>query len=333
MKNKIKPKQSISSHIMTILLCIMAAISTVCIISCDKPNDNKAEQTLDEQKSLEQILEEYSKQNPDNEIIDQIKALLYNNSDSNNAGTIENLNARDNNGNSALILAAEHGHIEIVEALIDEGADIELQNNRSETAYTKALQNGNTKILEILELAGAKIEKTLAQIFDEYRDDTALVYIIELVQASGVSAKDYENDTALSLSIDYGYEDVAKALILEGADVSATSRWGYTMLIHAAGSGYVDIVQMILAQANTNNTANTLDINDNENVTQTTALIMAASRGNTEIVQMLILAGADTTLKDSENCTALIHASNEGFAEIVALLTAAENQIENQTES
>ena len=54
------------------------------------------------------------------------------------------------------------------------------------------------------------------------------------------------------------------------------------------------------------------------------ALIIAAGEGNIDIVELLLTAGAETNLKDSEGKTALMWAEKEGHHDIVYLLEQKE---------
>ncbi len=292
---------------------------TLCTISCGgSAQVSKAESPNEDTITLAQIIEEHADKNN----IAEIKTLIE----------TGDINAKNSHGSTALMLAALEGYIDIVLALIDEGADINIRDHSNATAYMKAEQNNYIKIMELLAQKGAEIDKTLTQAFDQYKDLSGISYIMSLVESGELSTKDHEGDNALSLSIDYGYTEIAKALIREGANVSATSRFDYTVLIHAAACGYADIVKMILAQEG-------VDINSNSNTTGITALIAAASRGHAEVVRILLDAGADVTIEDNENCSALIYASNESFTEIENMLREAQysmleaGEIENDTEA
>ncbi len=58
-------------------------------------------------------------------------------------------------GFTALMDAAENGHTEVVELLIDEGAKVNLKDNKGRTALMLASQEGHTEIVELLKNAGA----------------------------------------------------------------------------------------------------------------------------------------------------------------------------------
>ena len=74
-------------------------------------------------------------------------------------------NAKEKNGDTALIIAARGRNIDVVELLINAGADVNANNNSGDTALIVALKRGNTTIIELLIEAGADVtEKELSQI-------------------------------------------------------------------------------------------------------------------------------------------------------------------------
>ena len=117
-----------------------------------------------------------------------------------------NVNAKDNDGFTALILAAVFGHTEIVKALIQAGADINAKNNDGWTALMVATIRGNTETVKALIQAGAD-----------------------------VNAKNHKGETALMWAAWRGRTENVNALIEAGAD-DLTDNEGKTALIHAAKS-------------------------------------------------------------------------------------------------
>jgi len=61
-----------------------------------------------------------------------------------------NVNAKDNNGETALHSASENGHTEIVAKLLEKGADVNAENNYGQTALSLASLNGHTEIVKLL---------------------------------------------------------------------------------------------------------------------------------------------------------------------------------------
>ena len=67
-----------------------------------------------------------------------------------NAGNQENLDIQDENGNTALILAALCGHVKCVEVLLQKGASADHQNKYGNTALILAALYGHVQCVEVL---------------------------------------------------------------------------------------------------------------------------------------------------------------------------------------
>src|SRR5699024_7825790 len=65
------------------------------------------------------------------------------------------VNLRDSSGNSPLMLAAYHGHAELVRELAARGADVDLANDRGESPLAGVAFKGYTEVAEVLLEAGA----------------------------------------------------------------------------------------------------------------------------------------------------------------------------------
>ena len=129
------------------------------------------------------------------------------------------VNARDSNGNTPLMLAARSGHSEIVQFLIDRGADVHLKDNL-----------GNTPLIDT---AG-------------YASEFALK-VIEILIAEGadVQAKNKNSNTALINAARSGRSDVVELLVKEGADVNAESKTGQTALKLASDTLRKDVIEVL----------------------------------------------------------------------------------------
>ena len=67
-----------------------------------------------------------------------------------------NVNAKNNYGGTALMLAAENGHTETAELLLKHGAEVNAKNNGGWTALRHAAERGNTETASLLRRYGAR---------------------------------------------------------------------------------------------------------------------------------------------------------------------------------
>ena len=65
-------------------------------------------------------------------------------------------------GVTALMFAVEYNHLDIVRALIEAGANLDLKNNKGETALDIAIKEDNKEIIDILTKAENKATKKIA---------------------------------------------------------------------------------------------------------------------------------------------------------------------------
>ncbi|WP_166979553.1 ankyrin repeat domain-containing protein [Paramicrobacterium fandaimingii] len=68
------------------------------------------------------------------------------------------LNVQDAGGNTALMMAAYHGHADAVRGLIERGADIDLRNARDQSPIAGAIFKGEDEIVRMLLAAGADLD-------------------------------------------------------------------------------------------------------------------------------------------------------------------------------
>ena len=60
------------------------------------------------------------------------------------------MQAADQEGNTALHVAAKYGHVSVVELILSHGADITVQNNKKLTCLDVAIECGKEKVAEVL---------------------------------------------------------------------------------------------------------------------------------------------------------------------------------------
>jgi ankyrin repeat protein len=131
-----------------------------------------------------------------------------------------------------------------------------------------------------------------------------------------VNRQDRTQQSAFLIATSDGYVDLLRLTIEAGADVHRTDSYHGTGLIRAADRGHVEIVRELLKTP--------IRI-DHVNRLGWTALLEAIILGDggprhTEVVRLLVEAGANVNIADSAGVTPLAHARTRGFASIVNLL-------------
>ncbi|RLN82851.1 hypothetical protein BBJ28_00019344 [Nothophytophthora sp. Chile5] len=229
----------------------------------------------------------------------------------------ENVNAKSNGG-TAVMLASQNGHLEVVKYLVDAGADIEAVYDEGETALMQAAGKGHLDVVQYLVDAGADKEAKstngwTALIWSARRGHLDVVkYLVDSGADKG--AKSTYGSTALMLTAGDGHLDVVRYLIDAGADKEAKNNDGETALLWATCYGELDVVQY-LVDAGADKEA--------KNTQGNTALIWAALNGHLGVVQYLVDAGADKESKNTGGITALMWAARHGKLDVVRCLVNA----------
>ncbi len=226
------------------------------------------------------------------------------------------VNARDDNGRSVLMIAAENSGVDMVKFLLAKGADPAL------TITKDFISNG----LPTFEGANALMAAAGAGKFNS---------VYELLRAgSNVNATTRNGVTALMAAAASGHLAVTKLLVGIGAEVNARTTEPYnigikpieavhkgtTPLLAASSHGHVRVVEFLIA--------NGADVNAEDDFGMD-ALYLASANGYLNVVKILIANNADVynTLSGS---TALVAAAHGGNPYIVDLIKAARKKRERQ---
>lgn len=227
------------------------------------------------------------------------------------------LEIQDNEGFTALMGAAQEGHLEIVTALLTKGAKADAQNNKGATALMSASSNGHLPVIQTLLAKGANVNAK------DNDGDTRLMYASNeghlpvvrtlLIKGANVNAKNNDGVTPLKFASNKGHLPVVQALLLKGADVSAKDNYGFSPLMSASIKGHLPVVRALLIKG-----ANVND-KDNEGFSP---LIVAAQEGHLEVVEALLNKGAAVNAQNSNGTTALMLAAKNGHLPVVQALLA-----------
>jgi ankyrin repeat protein len=203
--------------------------------------------------------------------------------------------ASDVTGRTPLLLAAGNGYDEIVQLLINNGADVNAKTKNTLTPYgsltplfAAANYKGHAQTVRELLAAGADTEAR------DMHGETPLmaaarrgeVEIVKTLISAGANINalaSQDNGTALMSAAAWGRAEVVRVLIQAGGQVNARTTSGYTTVMFAAEKGYTDIAKELIA-AMADVTARTVN-ND-------TALTLAERGNHKDTVKMLEPAGA-----------------------------------------
>ena len=212
---------------------------------------------------------------------------------------------------------------DVVQLLIDSGADVNAKDERGNTALiyaTEARPTINLAVTEMLLKAGADVNAKdeggmTALMHAAMHDDPRVVKRLLEVQAD-VAARDAKGWTALMHATrkDRGYSAIIELLIASGAEVDAAHKRGGTALSSACYNGHVRAVELLLDAG--------ADVNVKDQAGWT-PLICASLNGHTPVVKLLLAAGAEVNAKDAAGRTPLRVASDSGHWETVKTLIGA----------
>ncbi len=224
-----------------------------------------------------------------------------------------------NDGRGPLHEACMKGSADLMQPLVDAGADPATPDRFGETPLDLALAFKNSKaVAALLHLTvGAKEMDQCSQAAMEaavVRGRTELVRIlIEAgfdVNRPTASGSTYLHDAALK-----GQRKTAQLLLDRGAKIDALDRHGATPLHNAALGGYAEVIGLLLDRGAA------VDARDQEE--GATALMLAAGLGRVSAVALLLRRGANPMLKDRAGRTALDLARETEDDQTVKLLESA----------
>jgi ankyrin repeat protein len=169
-------------------------------------------------------------------------------------------NAKQEDGFTALTIAAKKGHDKCTELLLNAGADMEVKmKQEGSTALTLAAHGGHFKCVKLLLKKGANMD-----------------------------AKQIQGSTALILAAHNGRDKCTELLLNAGVDTDAKDARGLTALIAAAGKGHVTCIARLLKAG--------CDINAVSNLGMS-ALLNAVQNNQLDCVRALVRGGADTSIQ------------------------------------
>lgn len=217
---------------------------------------------------------------------------------------------------SALYVAAYHGHVGVVDALLSWGADFNIRGDDERyTPLHAAAKNGHREVAQLLLFKGAKVDDTTSGVqktplccaAEDGHLETAKTLLAFGASVNG--SGDEAVMTPLYSAINGNHCQMIRMLISEGADVNRHTHFGIP-ICRAAYRGHFEIACRLVAAG-----ANSGDISR--------ALHIAAGCGYYRITRMLLTAGADVNVRCGyrhQLNTPLYEAAVNGHEKVAQLL-------------
>ena len=209
------------------------------------------------------------------------------------------VDAQTADGSTALLWASYRDDLESAEILIRAGADVNIANDLGATPIWAASRNGSVAMADELLAAGADPNASLllgeAPVVTAARSGNPEVVRMLLEEGADVNARAARGQTALMFATAQRHPDVVEVLLEHGADVHAVS----------------DAWSQLMAQSPHAHPEHQAWVEHGGN----TALMFAARVGDLESARHLVAAGADVDVPSAWGTTPLAIATYADFGE------------------
>ncbi|XP_019854303.1 PREDICTED: uncharacterized protein LOC109583413 [Amphimedon queenslandica] len=217
-----------------------------------------------------------------------------------------NINHINNEGKTALMLACERGHEEIVHNLLSAGADCSVQNNSGWTALMMASEHNYISIILML-LQATDLKKSNgsnALMIASYHGNYE---VVELLISRGV---DY-GVNAFMLACQNGHTKIVELFLKKQVDPIVQKKDGWNAFMLACQNGHTQIVKLLLEKQ--------VDPNFQKN-NGWNAFMSACKNGHAEIVKLLLKEKVNPNVQMNDGWNAFMSACKNGHTQIVELL-------------
>ena len=217
---------------------------------------------------------------------------------------LPDINAQDDQGCTACILAAEGGHTECLQALVKFGCDVDAKNAYGRTACMLVSKAGHSNCLQTL------LEHNCNVNTQDNNGMTACMYAarnnhancLELLIAhhSDVNASDTHGMTASMHAAHEDNFDCLSLLIQNGCSLDQLSQDSWTACMYAADSGANACLRLLVEKGCSINVSDEIGM---------TACMLAAQHGHVECLETLMQNNCDIESRNAMGRTASMHAA------------------------
>ncbi len=241
--------------------------------------------------------------------LDKVKELHKSGVDLNSSSTLN-----DEDYYTALESASWGGHINIVEYLVANGADVnfvsgsDTENEYGKTPLISAVSNGQVDIVKYLIDNGADVNGIGAEKYTAITVAKSLEMVMILVDSGADVNSINMNKPVLISAVEKEQIAIVEYLLANGADVNVKVDNNYSAISYPNNLAIVKILVESGADVNFKNSYSS------------TPLIFATNRGDFEIVKYLVEQGADINIQNDDGSKAIDIAISNGHKKIVKYL-------------
>ncbi|XP_067675639.1 uncharacterized protein [Haliotis asinina] len=175
------------------------------------------------------------------------------------------IDVKDNNGMTPFMFALKANYFDMVDFLVEHGADMNVQNNRSQTSLHTSAWHGNAvgcaKLLDL----GMHVDvhdsskRTPLMCVSKRRDDRSEVINILLERGADINVRDKDGNTCLHIAaeseghiatigrlVEHQINTKSNLLLERGLDVNVQNEHGVTPLMCAARQGNRAVVDLLI---------------------------------------------------------------------------------------
>lgn len=234
-----------------------------------------------------------------------------------------NVNEKNYAGITPMTVAAEKGNMDIIRMLVEDGkADVNAKSSYGITPLIAAASAGQAEVVTYLVKNGASatatddLGKTATIYAASYDDPDALDDLVSMERAT-VNMPDNNGNTPLIYAAQKGYLDNVQVLLTAHADVNYKNPTGLSALAAATAEGDLPMVKWLVKNGQAD--VNITDKNER------TPVFYAVENDQPEILNFLLVSGANPNTPDNNGVSPLMNASAKNLQACQKLLLRRKN--------